>query len=294
MLTVFTPTYNRAGFLPRLYASLQRQTSHSFVWLVIDDGSTDETETLVSGWQKAQKAFQIRYMYKPNGGMHTAHNLAYDTIDTELNVCIDSDDYMPDDAVAVILDAWDEVQHDSIAGILGLDYDAQGKVIGTLFETDHMRTTLSGFYARGGKGDKKIVLRTGVVNKYPRYPEFPGEKLVPLGTLYALIDQDYELLAINRPLVIVDYQQGGSSKTILRQYRQSPRGFSYARRIYMRLGVTFAKRFIAAIHYVSSSIFEGNARFLSQSPAKLLTLMAFLPGLLLNLYIRSRTGYLKT
>ena len=289
MLTVFTPAYNRAHLLPCLYDSLLNQTCKNFIWLIVDDGSTDGTEELIRSWQGKDNGFEIRYIYKENGGMHTAHNLAYDNIKTELNVCIDSDDHMPDCAVEIILRIWKEARDDSLAGLVGLDVDTNRKLIGSRFKQDEKRVTLSGFYGHGGRGDKKLVLRTDVVNQYPRYPEYQGEKLVPLGTLYTLIDQDYELLTVNQPLVIVDYQEGGSSSTIFRQYRESPRGFSYARIVDMRHGVVFKKRLISSVHYVSSSIFEKNINCLSNSPKKGLTLLAVIPGVLLNLYIRLKT-----
>ncbi|MDT8390383.1 MAG: glycosyltransferase family 2 protein [Lentisphaeria bacterium] len=288
-LTVFTPTFNRKHLLGQCYESLREQTSKDFIWLVVDDGSTDDTESLVREWQQRDNGFEIDYLYKQNGGMHTAHNLAYDTITTELSVCIDSDDHMPKDAVKIILDLWKKHKQERLAGILGLDADTEHTILGTQFERDGMETTLSGFYARGGRGDKKVVLRTDVVNQYPRYPEYPGESLVPLSTLYVMIDQDYTFLATNNALVVVDYQADGSTNTIFKQYRQSPKGFSYARRLQMRYGATFKKRFVSAIHYVSSSIFEKNRRFLYDSPRKIITCAAALPGLSLNVYIRLKT-----
>ncbi len=99
-LTVFTPTYNRAFCLGNLYNSLKKQTSNNFKWLIIDDGSNDNTKELVNTWMLENK-IQIMYQYQENQGMHGAHNTAYSLIDTELNVCIDSDDYMPIDAVEI-------------------------------------------------------------------------------------------------------------------------------------------------------------------------------------------------
>lgn len=106
-LTVFTPTYNRAHTLRRVYESLCTQTvCEGFEWLVIDDGSTDFTRQLVEGFI-SEKRIPIRYIYKENGGLHTGYNTAYANIDSELCVCIDSDDFMPDDAVELILKKWD-------------------------------------------------------------------------------------------------------------------------------------------------------------------------------------------
>ena len=92
LLTIFTPAYNRAHTLGRTYESLKKQNCKEFIWLIIDDGSSDCTAQLVEEWQQEDSGFEIRYIYKENGGMHTAHNVAYENIDTELNVCIDSDD----------------------------------------------------------------------------------------------------------------------------------------------------------------------------------------------------------
>ena len=105
VLTVFTPTYNRAYCLHQCYESLVRQTCKDFVWMIIDDGSTDNTKDLVDQWLK-NNLIDIEYIWQENQGMHGAHNTAYDSIKTELNVCIDSDDYMPDDAVEKIISMW--------------------------------------------------------------------------------------------------------------------------------------------------------------------------------------------
>lgn len=134
-LTVFTPTYNRAHTLPRTYESLLRQTCKDFEWLVIDDGSTDGTAGLVRGWIEENR-IPIRYIYKENGGLYTGYNKAYEVIETELNVCIDSDDFMPDNAVELITGYWKEHGSDEYAGITGLDFTLDGKPIGGYFPGD--------------------------------------------------------------------------------------------------------------------------------------------------------------
>src|SRR4051794_33246695 len=117
-LTVFTPTYNRAYTLHKCYESLKRQNCKDFVWLIVDDGSTDNTKELVSNWI-ADGSVPIRYHYQDNQGMHGAHNTAYELIDTELNVCIDSDDYMADKAVEKIIFFWSKFGNNKYAGIVG-------------------------------------------------------------------------------------------------------------------------------------------------------------------------------
>ena len=146
ILTIFTPAYNRGHTLPRTYASLRRQDCKDFIWLVVDDGSTDNTAELVKVWQAEETEFEIRYLYKENGGMHTAHNAAYANIDTELNVCLDSDDALADGAVRCIVDLWDKTDRRKYAGIIGLDADMNtGKVIVSCIAVDMKVTTVAGF-----------------------------------------------------------------------------------------------------------------------------------------------------
>ena len=287
-LTVFTPTYNRAHTLPRTYASLSRQDCKDFVWLIIDDGSTDDTRALVKAWQTQEHSFEIRYLYKENGGMHTAHNVAYEVIDTELNVCIDSDDCLAPGAVRKILAKWDSVQKDKYAGIIGLDADLQGNLIGTGFPAGMIETTLSGYYAAGGSGDKKLVYRTDVMRQYPPYPVFEGEKYVALAYKYRLIDQDYKLAVLNEVLCNVEYQQDGSSNTLWRQYLKNPKGFAFWRKVCMQYPESRKRVFIDCIHYVSSSFLSKDKDFFKKTPKKLLTALAVPFGLALTWYMKMK------
>ena len=237
-ITVFTPAYNRAHTLPRTLESLKSQNNKNFKWLIIDDGSIDNTKELVDQWLKEDYGFEIKYIYKENGGMHTAHNEAYRNIDTELNVCIDSDDCLADDAINKILTFWDSHEHENYAGIIGLDSDLSGKIIGKDFGS-MKETTLSGYYAQGGNGDKKLVYRTDIINKYPEYPVFEGEKYVGLNYKYILVDQDYKLLVLNDILCNVEYQEDGSSNSMWKQYYRNPKGFAFLRKFYMQYNTSF-------------------------------------------------------
>ena len=284
-LTVFTPTYNRAYILNQCYESLVRQSCKDFIWLIIDDGSTDNTKELVEEWMKNDNKFEIRYHYKKNGGMHTGHNAAYELIDTELNVCIDSDDFMPDNAVELIVNFWNKYGSDKYSGIVALDIYKNGEVIGCKLP-NKKSTTLSGFYDNGGQGDKKLIYRTEVINKYPSYPEFKGEKFVPLDYKYLLADQDYELLIMNEAVCVVEYMEDGSSKNMFRQYYKNPRGFSFMRKVYMEYDKKFINKFKNCIHYVSSSFISKNKEFISESPNKLMTIFSIPFGAILYLLIK--------
>ena len=287
-LTVFSPAYNRAHTLPRLYHSLCRQKCKDFIWLIVDDGSADNTEEIVKEWQAKDNGFQIRYVYKENGGMHTAHNVAYENIDTELNVCIDSDDMMSDNAVALILEHWERVKNKGYAGIVALDADFSGKIIGDTFPEGMSETTLSGYYATGRTGDKKLVYKTSIINKYPPYPVFPGEKYVALAYKYRLIDQDYKLSVLNQVVCLVEYQEDGSSMNMYKQYVRNPKGFAFWRKITMLYPTTRKRLFVDCIHYVSSSILAKNKNFIQESPRKLMTIAAIPFGIILTIYVKKR------
>lgn len=289
ILTIFTPAYNRAHTLPRTYASLQRQDCKDFIWLVVDDGSFDNTAELVKGWQAQEKEFEIRYIYKENGGMHTAHNTAYENMDTELNVCIDSDDGLADGAVRCILDLWKKIDHKKYAGIIGLDADMNtGKVIGTTFPESMKETTLAGFYAAGGKGDKKLVYRTDIMQYLPPYPVFEGEKYVSLGWKYQLCDQKYTLVTTNTVLCNVEYQADGSSLNIFRQYLRNPKGFAFIRKENMKYNTSLKRNIMDVIHYCSSSQISHNNNYIKESPKPFLTVLCTPLGWLLTTYIKQK------
>jgi len=284
-LCIFTPAYNRAYLLLRLYESLCAQSNQDFEWLVIDDGSTDGTELLLQKLQ-AEGRIQMRYIVQNNQGMHGAHNTAYQNIQAPYNTCIDSDDYAPVDAVEKILKACDALPA-NCAGIVGLDANTKGQIIGTRFNQAY--TTLEQFYHEGGKGDKKIVYKTEVVKRYPAYPLFEGERYVGLAYLYLLIDKDYVLKTLNEVLVIVDYQAEGSSNNMLKQYVKNPQGFLFYRTAMIQHSAYKAVQFRHAIHYVSSALQLKKWYLLWQAPKPFLVVLALPFGIVLRLYIAYKT-----
>lgn len=288
-LTVFTPTYNRAHTLERTYRSLCRQTSRDFEWLVIDDGSTDGTRELVQGFID-EALIPIRYIYKENGGLYTGYNTAYANIETELNVCIDSDDYMPDEAVERIVKTWRERGADRYAGIIGLDYYADGRgPIGGKFPAWMSECYMLDLYVKGiHRGDSKQVMRTALMKQVAPQVGFEGEKnFNPVYMLLRVCDER-PLLVLNENLCYVEYQQTDSmSGAIFRQYMESPRSFAKARVLEMSLKrTTLRNNLRLAIHYVSICLIARDGDWLKNSPKKLLTLCMAPLGVLLYGYIR--------
>lgn len=286
-LTVFTPAYNRAYTLPRTYESMKQQKCTDFIWLIVDDGSSDNTAELVKQWQQEENDFEIQYVYKENGGMHTAHNTAYALIDTELNTCVDSDDALAPDAVQIIFDAWQKVKDKGYAGLLALDAEFSGKVIGKGFPEGLTETTLGGYYRNGGSGDKKLILRTDVVRQYPPYPTFEGERFVPLGSLYTMIDRDYKLSVLDAVVCLVEYMPDGSTHNMTRQYFRNPNGFRYGRLVTLSENTTLKRRLVLYVHYAAESILAGKP-IVKDAPNKLLGLMSIPFGWALAHHIRKK------
>lgn len=290
-LTVFTPTFNRIHLLPRLYASLKSQTNKNFIWLVIDDGSSDGTEALINSYIE-ENIIEIIYFWKENEGMHSAHNLAYEKITTDWNTCIDSDDMMTENAVQSICQNIKNIEDDeSYYAIVGLDADQHGAIIGTEFPTHLQKVKFCELYLKHQvKGDKKIVSRTAVMNKLASYPIFEGEKLVPLDYKILLADQLYFVKPINETWCLVEYQEDGSTLNMLKQYRRNPRGFAFSRISRINYGTTLLERFKNAIHLISSSLFSNDYGSLLKIKHILIVLFAIPFGVILNLYIRLKTS----
>lgn len=329
LLTIFTPAYNRKHTIGRTYESLLRQTCKDLQWLIIDDGSSDGTrdwvlslsesyelrterydwmgcrlkdESLVSiedfrhfvievPFADGEEMLHIEYIYKPNGGLYTGYNVAYDVIDTELCVCIDSDDFMPEDAVEKITRLWMEKGSDKYCGIEGLDFDYRThQPIGGKFP-EHLKEVFLHELAlkKYHTGDTKQVMRTELMRKVAPQIGFEGEKnFNPIYMLLQVTDK-YPLLVMNENLCTVEYQVGEDSMSqgIFRQYVNSPRSFAKMRLQEMTLRHnTWRDKFRSAIHYVSSCILAKDRDWLRNSTRKDLTLLAVPLGVCLWIYIK--------
>lgn len=311
-LTIFTPTYNRKHTIVRTYESLCRQSNDDFDWLIIDDGSSDGTREWVESlgekvenigtrfdWMgrelegkdanhfvvKTEK-LPIEYVYKPNGGLYTGYNAAYATIQTELCVCIDSDDYMPDDAVEKILKCWHERGGEKYAGILGLDMNiATNQLIGGRF-SENLNEVF--FYNLNHSGDTKPVLRTALMRAVAPQVGFQGEKNFNPVYMMMQVCDNYPILLLNENLCNVEYQIGADSMSqgIWRQYVNSPMSFAKMRLLEMSLKHnTLKNKMRVCVHYISSCLLSKDMDWLKKSPLKVMTFVLFPAGLALYLLV---------
>lgn len=222
MITIFTPTYNRAYRLPALYESLQRQTCRDFEWLVVDDGSTDNTPALFEQWAK-EANFTLRYLQQPNGGKHRAINRGAQEAQGEWFFIVDSDDYLTDDAVEKIVR--EAPSAFSEAGICFRRSDFQGNVLGSHFPESHFfASSLEIAFKYKISADKAEVFRTAVMRAYP-FPEFEGENFVPEATAWNRIAERYKLYCVDEAIYRCEYLPDGLTQSFKRNLQRNPRGF---------------------------------------------------------------------
>lgn len=280
-ITVFTPTYNRGYILGKCYESLRRQTCKDFEWLIIDDGSTDNTQELVRQWQSKENGYEIRYIYKENGGLHTGYNTAIENMDTMLSICIDSDDSMPEDAIEKILTVWSGVHDPDIAGLVGLDYTENGRLIGQYLPEEQSINAAS-LLCVPGMGDKKYVIRNDLLRTVAPVPVFPREKNFNPHYLVIRLSEKYRFKPVNKCFCLVEYQPDGMTANIWKQYKNSPNSFAELRRaLLMAPGMDLKYRYKTAAHYVASSLMAKKRNFLTTSPAVILTILAMPAGVVL-------------
>ena len=201
--TVFTPTFNRAHTLPRVHESLQRQTTRDFEWLIVDDGSTDETASLVESWM-ARGGLDIRYLSQPNGGKHVAHNRAVDAARGELFTVLDSDDAVVPHAIERLLAIWDTIpaaERDRFSGVGVLCATPDGAVVGTPYPRSPMDTDLRELvYRYGNAGEKWGCHRTEILRRH-RFDE-SVRGLLPESFVWFEVARRYRIRCVNEPLRI--------------------------------------------------------------------------------------------
>ncbi|WP_282154474.1 glycosyltransferase family 2 protein [Cytobacillus gottheilii] len=222
-ITIFTPTYNRAHLLPNLYNYLIEENYGNLEWIIVDDGSSDNTKEVINSFEK-QSSLKIKYFYQTNQGKHVAYNKAIEQATGDLFICIDSDDTYEKNSLARLVEYWDRLDNNDYAGICYLSRNKSGGMIGTKFPNDEMDSNLIDiYYKHHVKGDKGIMFNTEVLKKY-RFPVYESEKFMTESILYAKIGLDYKMKFINSIHEVVEYQANGLSNKYRKLMLLNPKG----------------------------------------------------------------------
>lgn len=286
ILTVLTPTFNRADTLAECWRSLAAQTSRSFQWLIIDDGSTDDTEAAVRGFMDAEPQMDIEYHKKANGGKHTALNASHPFIRGDYVMVLDSDDRLIPTAVADVLSAWERFAADPRVGrVIFLKGYSEEQPICRVQNAGIPVDTLK--EARIGETGRDCcdTFRSELFRKYA-FPEFEGERFIGEGSAFFPMELESLGVYYNNVIYLCDYREDGLTRAGRKMRLLNPRGGMYNSRVYMHKRLPLKTRIKKGILYACYSRYAGVkfADALRQNEYKALTLFTFLPGLCLAFY----------
>lgn len=224
-ITIFTPCYNRAYCLEKLYHSLQNQDLINFEWLVVDDGSIDETQELFTKWCEEKNPFSIRYIKTKNGGKHRAINKGVKIAEGKLFFIVDSDDYLLSNATAKITH-WETTlpEEKKFAGVAGSLMNSKGERIGIKNEREYIDCTSQERDLYGLTGDKAEVFYTNILRKFP-FPEFEGENFLTESIVWYTIGKaGYKLRWYNDIIYVCEYLEDGLTKNLEENVKRNPYG----------------------------------------------------------------------
>ena len=258
MITVLTPTFNRGGGLQSLWDSLQKQTVKDFEWLVVDDGSTDGTKNLITKLQE-KSDFPIRYIYKSNGGKHTALNVGIQTIRSELTFIVDSDDCVTDDAVESILKIHKKYRsQNNICGYAFLRAFPDGKVNGKKFDVNEKIGSYIDVRVNGNDtgADKAEVFKTHCLKEFP-FPEYPNEKFLGEDLVWVRMARKYEMVHINKAIYVGNYLEDGLTNNRRKHNIASPIGCMHRAEEFMESDLKTRYRIKGGLQYIVYGRFAG-------------------------------------
>lgn len=283
-ISVLTPTFNRANLLEKLYQSLIKNSKSKveIEWLIMDDGSTDNTRNIVGGFKEENK-IDIKYYYQENQGKMVAINKLVGQATGELIVDCDSDDYFTDDAFEIIKQEYEKNKEEkNIYGLCFLKYDTAGKNIGKNFKNS--KTTMFDLYFKEGEdGEKAVVFFADIRKQYGHEIE-AEEKFVTEARMFHKMDEKYKMICINKPIMICEYQRDGYTKNINKQFVENPLGYyKYFEEILQKdmKGVLFKKRLYAIKHFILFSYLtkQYHIKNIKDTVNKVLYCLLLIPGI---------------
>ena len=245
-LTIFTPTYNRCNLLPRVYQSLLNQGSLDFEWLIIDDGSTDITKEVVDSFLNNGK-FPVRYYRKNNGGKHTAHNTAVDLASGDYFMCLDSDDWLADNAIYNLLNVLDECS--PYEGVIAYKVDETNKLLSDVFPVGLSKTTTVELTLDCDCNGEFVLVYPTLLLCNNHFPVFKGESFITESVLYDNLSKQCFMCLLPKVICVCEYQNEGYSKQINKVMKNNPAGYCLYFMNRIDLQRTIGKRLICAGKY---------------------------------------------
>jgi len=285
MITVFTPTYNRAGLLNRLYNSLISQTSKDFEWIIVDDGSIDDTKEVCQFFID-ENIIKIKYFFQENSGKHIAINNGVKNASGELFLCVDSDDMLTNNAIDLLLKTWNSIQNSDLAGIIALKNKMDNSIIGDVFPNSLTKVTtfeLSEKYGCGG--DKCMIYRTDILKSYP-YPQITNEKFVTECVVFDQIATKKSMWLLNESICICEYQINGLTSNIFSTMLQNPIGYKIYYKQRIDMAYTFKQRFGFIIRYNAFNIMSNEDTYNYTGKHKILVSLSKPIGFLIVKYYK--------
>lgn len=290
VITIITPTFNRYINLKKLYKSLLLQTNKSFIWFIVDDGSTDVTCEYIKKIQKCTQIFKIKYMYQKNSGKHIAINNALKVINTELTFIVDSDDHLTPDAIETILKKYKSIppiQKKELCGLSFLKMTSEGNLLlnKNYDEEEEANTYVNYRVLKNIKGDMAEVWITKILKKF-QFPIFKNEKFLSEDVVWIKMSGPYKIYFFNKPIYIANYLSDGITKNRRKTNWNSPLGCIYKGEILMNPLFPIRLRIKGSLYY---NIYNLRANknikeFVKKSKAKLIVLLTLIPSYIIYRY----------
>lgn len=287
-ITVLTPSYNRSKLLINLYNSLLEQTNLNFNWLIIDDGSTDNTREVVNEFETTK--FQIHYVYKKNGGKHTALNIGFDIIDTELTFIVDSDDVLTSNAIETIINDWNRIKKEDVCGIAYLRGYDKDTVIGDKFRLNYYKSNfIEERFNKNCHGDKAEVWRTDLLKKN-KFPVYKYEKFLSESVTWIRIACNYDMYFINKIIYITEYLEQGLTKSGRSLRIKCPKGGRFSSNMIINKRFNLRQRIKASLLYIAYSKFDNISFFkcIKESNSYLIVALFYPFGCMIYWYWKRR------
>lgn len=284
-ISILTPTYNRANLLGELYRSLleNKQKDLEIEWLIMDDGSTDTTKKVVEDFIKESK-IEIKYYRQENQGKMVAINKLVQEATGDLIIDCDSDDYFTKDAFQIIQEEFNKHKEEKEScGLCFLKYDQDNQNMGNKFKNE--KTTMFDLYFKEGETGEKAIAFYQKIRKQYRHQLEKNERFVTEARMYHKMDEKYQMICINKPIMICEYKKDGYTQNITKQFKENPYGYyEYFKEILQKdfKGVKFSKRLYTIKHYILFSYLtkQYESKVIKNFSNKIFYWLLFLPGLI--------------